>query len=153
MHLLQRELAMRFTQTFLLLEVPGCGYPSVIWTVGRLLVCVTCLRIPRWRLLAGISSGGFLQLGEAVGEQGWIRAKIFIKARRYFLKANKLLKQKLHISLKLARQCVSGFGWFKNTNSYKIRAKLRIDEIHKICNEIISCHAKFERGVVNAVVI
>lgn len=79
-----------------------------------------------------------------------IRAKIFIKARRYFLKANNLLKKGLPIPLRLAHQCVSGFGWFKNTNSRKIRDKLKIDEIHKICNGIISYYAKKERGVVNA---
>ena len=78
-----------------------------------------------------------------------IRTKIFLKTRRYFLKAKKLLKRGLSIPLKLAYQCVSGYGWYKNTNSWRIRQKLRIDEIVDKCKKIISYHAKLERGVVN----
>lgn len=82
-----------------------------------------------------------------------IREKIFLKTRRYFLKAGKLLKQDFSIPLHLAYQCVSGYGWYKNTNSFKIRQKLRIDEIHKICNSTISYYAKLERGESNAIVV
>ena len=78
-----------------------------------------------------------------------IRAKIFIKTRRYFLKVKKLLKRGLSIPLKLVYQCVSGYGWYKNTNSWRIRQKLGIDEIVDKCKKIISYHAKLERGVVN----
>lgn len=82
-----------------------------------------------------------------------IRTAIFLKTRRYFLKARKLLKQGLWISEKLAYQCVSGFGWFKNTDSYKIRIKLKIDEIHAICRRLISYYTKLKRGELNAVVV
>ncbi len=82
-----------------------------------------------------------------------IRAKIFLKTRRYFLKARKLLKQGLSIPEKLAYQCVSGYGWYKNTNSYKIRIKLGIDEIHEVCKKMISYYAILKRGEVYAVVV
>lgn len=81
-----------------------------------------------------------------------IRAKIFIKTRRYFLKAKKLLKQGLIIPEKLAHQCVSGFGWYKHTNSYSIRKKLGIDKIHKICRKMVGYYIKLRRCEINAVI-
>lgn len=75
-----------------------------------------------------------------------IRAKIFLKTRRYFLKARKLLKQGKPIPEHLAYQCVSGYGWYKNTDSFKIRNKLEIDRIHAICKRMVSYYAKLKRG-------
>lgn len=77
-----------------------------------------------------------------------IRAKIFIKTRRYFLKVKKLLKKKLPIPELLAYQCVSGYGWYKNTDSYNIRKKLGIDEVHIICKQTISYYSKL-KGEIN----
>ena len=82
-----------------------------------------------------------------------IRTKIFLKTRRYFLKARKLLKKGLPIPEKLAYQCISGYGWYKNTNSYKIRMKLSIDEIHEICKRTISYYTKLRRGEAYAMVV
>lgn len=79
-----------------------------------------------------------------------IRAKIFLKTRRYFLQAKKLLKQGLAIPKLLAHRCVSGYGWYKHTDSYTIRTKLDIDKIHSICNRMISYYTKLERGVICA---
>lgn len=79
-----------------------------------------------------------------------IRAKIFLKTRRYFLQAKKLLKQGLAIPRLLAHRCVSGYGWYKHTDSYTIRTKLDIDKIHSICNRMISYYTKLERGVICA---
>jgi len=75
-----------------------------------------------------------------------IRAKIFLKTRRYFIKARKILKQGKIIPEYLAYQCVSGYGWYKNTDSYKIRNKLEIDKIHAICKKMISYYTKLKRG-------
>ena len=82
-----------------------------------------------------------------------IRAKIFLKTRRYFLKARKLLKKGLPIPEKLAYQCVSGYGWYKNTDSFKIRIKLGVDEIHEKCKRMISYYSKSKRGEVYAIVV
>lgn len=82
-----------------------------------------------------------------------IRAKIFLKTRRYFLQAKKLLKQGLAIPKLLAHRCVSGYGWYKHTDSYTIRTKLDIDKIHSICNRMISYYTKLERGVICADII
>ena len=75
-----------------------------------------------------------------------IRAQIFLKTRRCFLKARKLLKQGKPVTEHLAYQCVSGYGWYKNTDSYKIRNKLEIDKIHAICKRTISYYTKLKRG-------
>jgi RNA-directed DNA polymerase len=81
-----------------------------------------------------------------------IRAKIFLKARRYFLEARKCLKQGITIPKRLAYQCVSGYGWFKNTDSFKVRQKFGMDEIHKICRKTIGYYARLERGDLSAVI-
>lgn len=71
-----------------------------------------------------------------------IRTRIFIKNRRFFLRAGKLIRQNKPIPLLLARQCVSAYGWYKNTDSYMVRQKLDIDLIHYKCKKVISNHAK-----------
>ena len=45
---------------------------------------------------------------------------------------------------KLAFQCVSGYGWFKNTNSQKVRNKLNIDYIDYKCKKAISFYTKLK---------
>lgn len=82
-----------------------------------------------------------------------IRTKIFIKTRRYFLKAKKLLKQGYIMPRYLAYQCISGYGWYKNTNSYRIRSKLEMDEIHNMCKQVISYYTKLERSSANAAIV
>lgn len=73
-----------------------------------------------------------------------IRTKIFLKTRRYYLEVDKLIKQGKSIPLLLASRCVSGYGWYKNTDSYKVRQKLNIDKIHNTCKKVISHHAKLK---------
>lgn len=71
-----------------------------------------------------------------------IRTKIFLKTRRYYLKANKCLKENRPIPIYLARQCISAFGWYKHTDSHKVREKLNIDGIFEICKKIVSNYDK-----------
>lgn len=71
-----------------------------------------------------------------------IRDKIFLKTRRYFLKAAKYLKKGQTVPLKLAYQCISAYGWYTNTDSYKVRKKLSMDEIMEECKQVVSKHAK-----------
>lgn len=75
-----------------------------------------------------------------------IRTRIFLKTRRYFLKAKKMIKKKMPIPLLLAYRCVSAFGWYKNTNSRKVRDKLGIDKITNICKKVISYYSKLKRS-------
>lgn len=82
-----------------------------------------------------------------------IRAKIFLKTRRYFLKAKIILKQNRPIPELLAYQCVSGYGWYKNTDSYMIREKLGIDEIHATCKQMISFYSRLKGSGIDAIVI
>lgn len=81
-----------------------------------------------------------------------IRTKIFIKTRRYFLKVDKRTKKGSNITLNLAYKCVSAFGWYKNTDSYMIREKLKIDDITDMCKKIISEHAKRKGSEINAII-
>lgn len=71
-----------------------------------------------------------------------IRAKIFLKTRRYYLKASKYLKENRIIPIHLDRQCISAFGWYKHTDSHKVREKLNIDGIFEICKKIVSNYDK-----------
>lgn len=73
-----------------------------------------------------------------------IRARIFLKTRRYFYKARKRLKLGLGIPIKLAYQIVSAYGWYKNTDSYKARMKLKINYIVNLCKVTISKYMKGE---------
>lgn len=74
-----------------------------------------------------------------------IRAKIFIKTRKKYLKASKYIESGKRIPKKLAHQCVSAYGWYKNTDSFNVREKLAIEKIHRICKETTSYYAKKER--------
>lgn len=77
-------------------------------------------------------------------EKTTIRTKIFIKTRRYFLKVRKMLKKRKCIRPRIAYQVVSAYGWYKNTNSYRLRKRLKMDEIMHVCKKIISSHTKGE---------
>ena len=81
-----------------------------------------------------------------------IRAKIFLKARRTFKKAEKYIKNKHPIPAKLAYQCVSAYGWFKNTDSRHIRDKLNIDMIVTKSKRTISCYTKKKGANKNATI-
>ena len=73
-----------------------------------------------------------------------IREKIFLKTRQKYLKAQKILSKGQSLSEKLAHQCISAYGWYKNTCSYKIRKRLNIDKIHEICKETVSYYTKLK---------
>ena len=73
-----------------------------------------------------------------------IRAKIFIKTRRQFLRAWKEFKTKYFISVKRARMVISAFGWYKHTDSYQIRERLKIDKIVSVAKKTIS---NYDKGV------
>jgi hypothetical protein len=74
-----------------------------------------------------------------------IRAKIFIKTRRQFLRAKKKMKKGLPIDVSHARRVVSAYGWYKHTNTYTVRAKLKVDDLVKECKRIIGRQAREER--------
>lgn len=73
-----------------------------------------------------------------------IRAKIFIKTRRQFLRAWKEFKTNSCISVKRARMVISAFGWYKHTDSCQVREKLKIDKIVAIAKKTIS---NYDKGV------
>lgn len=72
-----------------------------------------------------------------------IRAKIFIKTRRQFLRAWKELRKRGYITIKRARMIISAFGWYKHTDSFNVRQKLKVDEMVALAKSKISM---FEKG-------
>lgn len=110
---------------------------------------------PNWKICKISNSEPIDMMGFVFREDRTIiRTKIFIKTRRYFLKAYKYLKKDKEIPLLLAYRCISAFGWYKNTDSYRIRRRLHIDEIVEECKKVISKNAKLKikkgRNVINA---
>jgi RNA-directed DNA polymerase len=73
-----------------------------------------------------------------------IRDKIFLKARQYYLQAFKNLKNIGTIPANLAHKCISAYGWFKLSDSYKIKLKHNIDYLHEQCKETISRKARIK---------
>lgn len=114
-----------------------------------------CLKVkPEWKVCKISETEPIDMMGFVFRkDRTTIRTKIFLKTRRYFLEAIKLLKKGLMIPERLAHQCISGYGWYKNTNSYKTRNKLGIDKIHERCKKIISYYTKMKRGEVDAIVV
>lgn len=78
-----------------------------------------------------------------------IRSRIFLKTRRKFLKAQRILKINCTVPMLMAYQCVSGYGWYKSTNSYDIRRKYGIDRIAGYCKATISYHNKRGEHIAN----
>jgi len=70
-----------------------------------------------------------------------IRTKIFLKTRRVFVK---FWKRKININI--ARKIISAYSWYKHTNSWFIRRKLKIVEAVNICKNYISQYQKEENN-------
>lgn len=60
-----------------------------------------------------------------------IRKRIFLRIRRNFRKARK------DINIRIAKKCLSYFGYLKHTNSQKIQRKLKVKEIIKFCKGVV----------------
>lgn len=65
-----------------------------------------------------------------------IRKRIFLRIRRNFRKARK------DINIRIAKKCLSYFGYLKHTNSKKIQRKLKIKETLKFCKGVIKNEGK-----------
>ena len=65
-----------------------------------------------------------------------IRKRIFLRIRRNFRKARK------DINIRVAKKCLSYFGYLKHTNSQKIQRKLKIKETLKLCKGVIKNEGK-----------
>ena len=80
------------------------------------------MAVVRWRIRFGTFSVGFPLLGEA-----GVRKR---SGRGY-------------ITIKRARMIISAFGWYKHTDSFNVRQKLKVDEMVALAKSKISM---FEKG-------
>lgn len=71
-----------------------------------------------------------------------IRKKIFLRARRHFIRANNWLKRHTYLNLKRSFSVISYYGHFKHSDSEMIRKKLGIDHIANMAKQTISHYAK-----------
>lgn len=76
-----------------------------------------------------------------------IRARIFIRARRALLRAWRILQQGFYISLHAARRIISYRGFFLNTNSISVRARLHLHEITQAAIGTIIHYAAKETAI------
>lgn len=60
-----------------------------------------------------------------------IRGRIFIRARRAFLKARK------RMTVKMAKKCVSYYGYLKHTNSGRIIQRWKVRRTIRLCKEVV----------------
>ncbi len=71
-----------------------------------------------------------------------VRRKIFLTARRAFMRAWKQLRKYKRIVLKLAYRCISYFGWFKNSDSTNFLKKYGIEQLMKYVKRRVSNESK-----------
>lgn len=70
-----------------------------------------------------------------------VRARIFLRARRHYLRAGVWLRHNLHLTLRRARDIVCYYGYFKYSDSVKIKAKLDVENIFVKAKQDISYYA------------
>lgn len=70
-----------------------------------------------------------------------IRARIFIRARRQFLRAERWLRKNKRLSLRRARSVVCYAGYFMHSDSTRICAKLDFGRIFKIAKRDVSYYS------------
>lgn len=71
-----------------------------------------------------------------------IRKKIFLRVRRAYKKALKHTKTGQAIGVRLARKCLSYYGYLKHTNSKKLQRKWKARYIIKKCKEMVKNESK-----------
>lgn len=75
-----------------------------------------------------------------------IRKKIFLRVRRAYKKAIKRIKTGRAIDARLARKCLSYYGYLKNTDSRRLARRLRAKETLKICKGVIQDESKIRQA-------
>lgn len=69
-----------------------------------------------------------------------IRRRIFRRIRKAYCKCLTRIRKRKKVSLPLARKCMSYYGYIKNTNSFKIMSKYKVQIILRICKRRIGEH-------------
>lgn len=77
-----------------------------------------------------------------------IRRRVFKRIRRAYRKALKFIKIHVKISEKLAKKCMSYYGYIRHTDSFKFKRKYKVYEIVKCCKEVISNESKIRQKAI-----
>lgn len=67
-----------------------------------------------------------------------IRARIFLRARRHYLRAAVWLRHNQRLTLRRAQNVISYYGYFKNSDSAHIKAKLDVERIFATAKRNVS---------------
>lgn len=67
-----------------------------------------------------------------------IRRTTFLRIRKAYMKALKLIQLHKPIPIKLARKCSSYYGIIKHSDSLKFRTKYKVSKVLKICKKVVS---------------
>lgn len=71
-----------------------------------------------------------------------IRRSIFKRIRRAYMRIWKYYKTHHKIPLRMAQRCMSYFGYFKHTDSCKVKKKYRVYRIKKMCRSVMRNESK-----------
>lgn len=69
-----------------------------------------------------------------------IRGRVFLRIRRAFLRA------KSNLTKRIAKKCLSYYGYLKHTNSRRIERKWKVKKIIKKCKEVIRNESKIHKS-------
>lgn len=82
-------------------------------------------------------------MGYVVGYKcSTIRARIFLRARRNYIRAAVWLRHNHRLTLRRAQACISYYGYFKHTDSVRIKAKLDVNRIFEKAKSDASFYSK-----------
>ena len=67
-----------------------------------------------------------------------IRARIFLRARRHYLRAAAWLRHNKRLTLRRAQNVISYYGYFKNSDSTRVKANLDVERIFATAKKNVS---------------
>lgn len=89
--------------------------------------------------ILGFATNAVDMMGYVIGyESTTIRARIFLRARRHYLRAAVWLRHNKRLTLRRAQNVISYYGYFKNSDSTHIKAKLNVETIFAVAKRNVS---------------
>lgn len=73
-----------------------------------------------------------------------IRRCIFVRIRRQYIRAERQVKKTGTIMLCRARKLIAYYGYFKRTNTRKVKEALQVEKLTAIARSVVSSHARLE---------
>lgn len=79
-----------------------------------------------------------------------IRARIFLRARRHYLRAAVWLRHNQRLTLRRAQNVISYYGYFLHSDSTRIKAKLDVERIFATAKRNVSFYTLNQKGPIAA---